>query len=560
MRNKYRSFLIAVALLSLSLYGVRISRADDSPTPKGKQAAKPKKAASKPVPKAENQDTDELKRTLENQARTIDALTRSMSQMRAQMEQQMSEIQSLKSGLDQSRATAEEANKKASELASLPDQVKTLASNEDGLSKNVLEVKKSADDAKKTSEGVAKGLNGFRFSGDFRLRYDGIFRSSNAALGTTAVQNSRARYRLRLNVDKTLDKYIDFHMQLGTGPVNNPLTFDQDFTSITTRHPFFISEAWADVHNESRTISVQGGKVQEVFADNSRFLFDDDVRFSGFNEKYVYQVPDGNALKSVEFRAGQYIFTNPNVAIVTSSSPLASAGLPLGTIARNAAMFHEGVVFKGDITSNLSHEFVFDDQWYRNPNEIQLASTTNGYPVLVNGGLGITLSGPLTGTGNGTTTSGGAMYTAPDFNVVRLGYRMDWKGLSDHPKFPFTWNVQVARNTSAEFLRDAFLTSLSIGQSKGAGDWRFLYIWSIKDANALISQLTDDDLGTSSGVNIATHHFRVDYTIRKGLVWQNLVFIQNERRPTNPAQLFFVPLQSGTPTQYRYQSQLQFSF
>ena len=57
-----------------------------------------------------------------------------------------------------------------------------------------------------------------------------------------------------------------------------------------------------------------------------------------------------------------------------------------------------------------------------NPNQIQLASTTAGVPIIVQNGLGLTLSGPLTGTGNATTTSGGAIYTAPSFRIARVTY------------------------------------------------------------------------------------------------------------------------------------------
>jgi TolA-binding protein len=568
MRHNNRTLAVTLFLLASLAWPAPAQPAGGAPPPKEKRgsAAGVKKSQKEQAPTASSQETENLKAAMEKQNRIIEELNQSMNQMRTQMQQQMNEIQSLKSGLDQSRATADEANRKAAELASLPDQVKSIETNTANISKNFTEVKKSADEAKKTSEGIAKNLNGFRFSGDFRLRFDSILRSSNqsdaaALVKTGAVQNARARYRLRLNVDKYIDKYVDFHMQLSTGPINNPLTLDQDFTSTTTRHPFFISEAWADVHNEAKTLSIQGGKVQEVFADNSRFLFDDDVRFNGFNEKYVHSFADGGALKAIEFRAGQYIFTNPNTAIVTAGSVLQSAGAALGSIGRASQMFHEGLVLKGRISDNLSHEFVVDDQYFRNPNQIALASTANGFPVLVNGGLGLSLSGAITnGTGSGTTTAGGAIFTAPDFNIIRLGYKMDWKAFASHPKLPVTWNVQVARNTGADFLRDAFLTSLSIGQSKEAGDVRFLYIWSIKDANSLISQVTDDDLGTGTGTNIATHHFRVDYTIRKGFVFQNLIFFQNERRPTNPSQLFFVPLQRGTPTQLRYQGQVQFTF
>jgi hypothetical protein len=36
----------------------------------------------------------------------------------------------------------------------------------------------------------------------------------------------------------------------------------------------------------------------------------------------------------------------------------------------------------------------------------------------------------------------------------------------------------------------------------------------------MISQFTDDDLGTGIGTNLATNHFRLDYALRRGLVFQ----------------------------------------
>ena len=91
-------------------------------------------------------------------------------------------------------------------------------------------------------------------------------------------------------------------------------------------------------------------------------------------------------------------------------------------------------------------------------------------------------------------------------------------------------------------------------------DVRFRYQFAIKDANALISQFTDDDLGTGSGVNIAVHALRVDLGLTRFLQWQNLLFIQTERRASNPAEQFFVPLQRGAHVTYRYLGQLAFSF
>jgi hypothetical protein len=101
---------------------------------------------------------------------------------------------------------------------------------------------------------------------------------------------------------------------------------------------------------------------------------------------------------------------------------------------------------------------------------------------------------------------------------------------------------------------------MSIGRTTQGGDVRGLYMFGLKDANALISQLTDDDLGTAVGVNIATHHFRVDYTVRPNVQLQNLLFIQDQRRNSNPAASFFVPLGRDAARTWRYQGQLAFSF
>jgi hypothetical protein len=267
----------------------------------------------------------------------------------------------------------------------------------------------------KKLEGQVARIGPLRLSGDFRLRFDAIVRKADnnppAGLASlTHQQNLRMRYRFRLNLDTDINEKLSFHSQLATGPLNNQLTLDQDFASVTTRHPFMINEAWIE-YRANKATTLQGGRVLEVFADNSRFLFDDDVRFNGFNEKYTLALK-GNGLKlaNIEFRAGQYIFSNPNVAIVTAGSPLALAGAIVGTTGRNANLFHQGLLFNQQFDDKWSSQFGGDVQLYRNPNQIQLASTAAGVPLIVQNGLGITLSGPLPGTGNANTSPGGASF------------------------------------------------------------------------------------------------------------------------------------------------------
>ena len=413
-------------------------------------------------------------------------------------------------------------------------------------------------------EGQVLRLGPFRLSGDFRLRFDGIFRPATQPPDPPLehVQATRARYRFRLNLDTDLYPNLSFHAQLATGPLNNQLSSNQDFTSMTVRHPFAISEAWME-YRPNKSLTLQGGRVQSIFADNSRFMFDDDIRFNGFNEKYVKTFKaNGAYVSSLELRAGQYILSTPNVAVIAPGSPLARAGEVIGSTGRSATMFHQGFLVNQKFNDDWSDQFGGDVQIYQHPNQIQLASSPDGVALLVQPGIGITLSGPLPGTGNATTTPGGAIYTASGFQIARITYRLNYNGwkVGQHA-YPLLFNVQMARNVATGVNeRDAILTALQIGRITKKGDTSFLYVFSIKGANSMISQLTDDDLGTGTGVNIRTSHFRFEYGIAKKVTLQSLFFIQDSIRSSGQFPRFFVPLGAFTPRTYRIQQQIQFTF
>jgi uncharacterized coiled-coil protein SlyX len=500
-------------------------------------------------------DVDERLKFLEERLRDQ---ARSLTEMRTIIAEQQRLIETLsakatssdqKVGEQKDVATVASATRQSSSAPAAQNQIPTL------------------EDRVKKVENKMLAIGGLRFSGDFRLRFDGVFRKAdpNPPVGFAALthqQNARMRYRVRLNLDTDIDSRLSFHGQLSTGQVNNPLTSDQDFGEITAHHPFFISEAWIDFHPNKAT-QFQAGRVQEIFADNSRFLFDDDIRFNGFNEKYNLAFKrNGLKISSLELRAGQYIFSNPNVAIVTAGSPLAQAGAVVGSTGRSSNLFHQGLLLNQKFNDRWSSQFGGDVQLYRNPNQIQLASTANGVALIVQNGLGLVLSGPLAGTGNATTTPGGAIYTARNFQIARLTYRLNWAGFQAGGRtYPVTFNIQAARNVGVGIKeRDAVLAAVQIGKVAGRGDMAFLYLYSTKGANALISQLTDDDLGTGSGVNIRTNHFRFDYGLAKKVTLQSLLYIQRELRNSGDFPNFFVPLNAFTPRQYRLQEQIVFSF
>ena len=413
------------------------------------------------------------------------------------------------------------------------------------------------DDVSKKLETVANGLAGFKFSGDFRFRADMQTRSGNSVIGP--LQNVRSRYRVRLNADKDIDSRFHFHIQMSTGLFNVQTTNDQDFGAMAVKQPFAIAEAYLDYHPSSK-VSLRGGRMEEVFADNTRFLWDDDVRFNGFQQTARFSLST-KAFKTIEFKSGEYFLSNPNVPILAASSPYVNAGYQPGQKVRDANLFHPGVVVSGDLGTRWSQQAVADIQFYRNPNQIQLSSTNAGFPVVINNSLGIALSGPPPAIGNATTTQGGAIYNAGRYQVARLAYRITDRGLKLGGKeMPFFIDLQVARNVGTHQLRDAMMATANLGQVRQFGDVRFLYQYAIKDANSIVAQFTDDDLGTGSTTNIAVHAMRFDLGLTKFLQWQNLLFVQNARRPNDPAQQFFVPVPRGANTTYRYLGQLAFSF
>ena len=427
---------------------------------------------------------------------------------------------------------------------------------------------KKVDALGKTVDTINKGVAGFKFSGDLRFRYDGLFRSANSVAGP--VQNSRERYRIRLNVNKDLGDKFSFHTQLGTGTSSNPATYDSDFTGSNTRGFLWLSEYNGDYH-PNKNLSFRAGKMEEVFADNQKFMFDDDVRLNGAQE--IAKAKLGNHA-SVEFRAGQYIFTNPNVQVLPSAASCAGAtppatcvfekaGYPPGGKVRDSNLYHQGIVLNAQSGENWKHKFTADFQDFRNPNQFLIASSlASGVPVLVNGFTGLTLSGGVGQLGNGTTTAGGFNYTASDYHVGHVGYMIEYGGWkTSRESWPLSLDIQVARNFGGSFLNNAEFAQVSFGSVKKAGDLRFLYAYHIKEANSMISQLTDDDIGSGVSVNTRTHYIRVDLGLTKFLQWQNLLYIQDEISGNDPARNFFLasPV-SGAKTQYRIHSQFAFTF
>src|SRR4030095_8524255 len=202
-------------------------------------------------------NVSERVRLLENELERQNA---KLDQLQKTIDQQQSSIQALleKLGGDKSVATP---------MASVTEvAVKTPATES-----SPTQTQPSVEQRLAKVEGQVLKIGPVRLSGDFRLRFDGIFRSATTPPDPPLdhVQNARVRYRFRLNLDTELYPNLTFHGQLATGQLQNPLNTNQDCTSFAARAPIALTEAWVD-YRPTKEIQLQGGRVHGIFADNSR--------------------------------------------------------------------------------------------------------------------------------------------------------------------------------------------------------------------------------------------------------------------------------------------------
>lgn len=147
------------------------------------------------------------------------------------------------------------------------------------------------------------------------------------------------------------------------------------------------------------------------------------------------------------------------------------------------------------------------------------------------------------------------MLTAPAFRVAHISYTGGF-----NRRLPLSLNLQFARNTATHRERDAFAAIFAAGRNKEFGDVRVIGSFYQKQANSLISQLTENDIALGSNVNMNAYLGRLEYTLPGGIVFANNFIWTKWLLNSDPAAHFFVPLGSGVPRQFRYQGILIFRF
>jgi hypothetical protein len=153
--------------------------------------------------------------------------------------------------------------------------------------------------------GMPDYVNALRFNGDFRGRYDGIYKD-----GPEFTERHRWRYRMRFGV--TVDLLDDFEVgfRLGSGDVAglssggasgaDPISQNQSFTGNASKKGVFIDLAyasWNPLRGPDWSARTTIGKMENPFT-FSDMLFDRDYTPEGAAQTVGYQLSEMHALSA----------------------------------------------------------------------------------------------------------------------------------------------------------------------------------------------------------------------------------------------------------------------
>jgi len=384
--------------------------------------------------------------------------------------------------------------------ARIKDQDRRIAELESSQSGSTAEARRAAQrqiikevlaelqaDADKHPSTLPSWLEGLKFSGDFRLRYQGDFYDWGPTDDADRKDRNRARYRLRIGLVKAwLDKQLEVGFRLASGSNNDPTSTNETFSGNYSTKPVWIDLAYAKYSPKAvKGLSITGGKMKNPWLMNEIFM-DSDVNPEGF--WVAYKAPQFGPVK-----------------------PFAGAGY---FILRESSGGFDTIMYGGqagmtwDIAKDVAYTFGAYWQDYDHYDTSGANPRGNDNPVTL----------------------------VPAFGVVGLTNAVQFRVLGQPVKVSLDWAHNCAeQDPTAEYEddHDAFYAGVKVGKNKKAGDWSAKYSFGYVEANALPGHFVDSDFGHGNrmGHVIGGQYNILDYLT----VGVNVLFVEPIFSPTTNA-------------------------
>lgn len=331
--------------------------------------------------------------------------------------------------------------------------------------------------------GMPDWVTGYKFSGDFRGRYD--YRGSeNSAM----VDRNQFRYRLRVGLAVNIKDDFQVGFRVGSGDSGKPLSNNQTLSGNASKKPLYVDTAygkWTPINDGTWMLAATVGKMDNPFQ-FTPMVFDPDL------------TPEGAAIQ------GKYTINDRN------DITYAGAVLVLDEVAGST---HDPYMYGGQVAWNSK---LTED----------LASSVGVGALQIGDKSGLTAIG-----GNNKNNYN------PIIADASLTYTLDSFPL--YPgKFPIKVAAEYMNNPGVSQNNNGYWAGITFGKSGKKHTWDLSYRYEYVEANAWYNQLMDDDNAAfvptsltagsfSGGTNIKGHLIKFNYSIYDSLTFSLTCYVND---------------------------------
>jgi hypothetical protein len=360
--------------------------------------------------------------------------------------------------------------------------------------------------------GTPDFVTGYKFSGDFRGRYDQVASTDGNSHFT---DRTRYRYRLRAGVVVTMKGGLEAGFRITSGDpatansfnnAGNPLSNNSTFQDNGTKKNVYIDTAygkWTLLNGDGWLFSMIVGKMDNPLQ-FTPMVFDADW------------TPEGAAIQS------GYTFNDQQAILV------------------NGAAFVEDQEVGGGDTGSVQAPALFAGQVIWNANWTKRFSTSAGVGgyLLQNTKNLTTTSVPYLNQGNTRQVVGPAGVLVNGYTPLIADASATYK-LDSFPLYPGAFPIKVAAEyinnldtVSGNDNNQGYWIGVTFGKAAKAHTWDISYRYEYLEADATYDQLADDDngvyyqnaptagaVGWFSGTNIKGHLIKANYSITDALTF-----------------------------------------
>lgn len=423
-------------------------------------------------------------------ANLVRALQKQMSDLQAIVQAQNSELQVLKADIKMSPSGVEAAQNPPMTEAEFKDHLH------------------------KATGGADKWLDGLKFKGDVRMRFEP---TSNSR--ATASDVNRFRFRLRFGFEKIFNEEWKAGFRLASGGTTDPTSTNQTFDNAFANKTITIDRAygiytpqWA-LRGPINNVEIGVGKVENPLSDvHSWLVWDGDVTPEGLYEKAsVRLLETKHVTTDLECLGTQFIINEGN----GNSADAELFGFSFGL--RNK-FTHEKLKHPIEFRTYANYELSRDFANVAQNGLLGGVNTRNNYFT------------------NGNNTG--------DLGVLSFYHELGWK-IDPLPKFKLFF--EHGQNTDAHMSKDQYrhlwVAGAKIGKAKKKGDWELSYTYGWLEANSTFSVWADSDFGFTDRRGSV---FKAGYAVTDFLTLNGSAFFTNaidtSARGDNDQRLFQVDL------------------